>query len=162
MQPVSSFRDRERKNRDSGEEKSTAKMGGGSPWRNVYFAFRDLSNGVIPVELNSLGGRWSFNGGDINLARDIISSSLSMTRENLSPMKFPLPFLSYISSFFLFFRGHYYTTFPYIFIYKKFQLTNRSIWKKKEKRKRSVRCTILELSIPPKNLPKLQKLILRP
>ena len=119
MQPVSSFRDRERKNRDSGEEKSTAKMGGGSPWRNVYFAFRDLSNGVIPVELNSLGGRWSFNGGDINLARDIISSSLSMTRENLSPMKFPLPFLSYISSFFLSFFEDTITPRSHIFLFTK-------------------------------------------
>lgn len=89
----------ERKNRDR-RGKSTA-MGGGSPW-NVYFAFRDLSNGVIPVELNSLGGRWSFNAGDINLAHDIISSSLSMTRENLSPMKFSLPFLAVSYFFFLF------------------------------------------------------------
>lgn len=157
MQAVSSFRDRERKNRDSGEEKSTAKMGGGSPWRNVYFAFRDLSNGVIPVELNSLGGRWSFNGGDINLARDIISSSLSMTRENLSPMKFPLPFLSYISSFFLsFFEDTTLYHVPIYFYLQKIPINKPlDLEKKKKKRKRSVRCTILELSIPPKNLPKL-------
>lgn len=106
----------ERKNRDRrGKEHRDGRR---IPW-NVYFAFRDFSNGAIPVELNSLGGRWSFNGGDINLAHDIISSSLSMTRENLSPMKFSLPiFLLTVSYFFLFFfREQAITTFPYIFIY---------------------------------------------
>lgn len=159
-----------------GRKKSA--MGGENPVERILCIPRSLERSDTRGIKLTGRERWSFNGGDINLTHDIISSSPDDERK-LIANEFFITVLRrslFFFSFLFFFRNHrehatnYITTFPYILftqeskIKLKFQLTNRSIWKKRKQEKNIRKIYIyiyLVIDRFPKNLPKL-KLIHRP